>query len=88
MRLNRNFQQLNIPVEFIKIHHEADGNFPNGIPNPILIENRDSTRDAVVAHHADMGLHGMVTLTAASYSMKKVNSSKAITLLAYWHKHS
>lgn len=50
------FKELNIPVEFIKIHHEADGNFPNGIPNPILVENRDSTRDAVIEHAADMGI--------------------------------
>lgn len=50
------FKELNIPVEFIKIHHEADGNFPNGIPNPILVENRDSTRDAVIQHGADMGI--------------------------------
>ena len=50
------FKQLHIPVEFIKIHHEADGNFPNGIPNPILIENRESTRQAVIQHQADMGI--------------------------------
>lgn len=50
------FKELSIPVEFIKIHHEADGNFPNGIPNPILIENRASTRDAVIKHSADMGI--------------------------------
>ncbi|WP_286860073.1 phosphomannomutase CpsG [Acinetobacter sp. UBA3461] len=50
------FKELNIPVEFIKIHHEADGTFPNGIPNPILVENRDSTRDAVIQHGADMGI--------------------------------
>lgn len=50
------FKELNIPVEFIKIHHEADGNFPNGIPNPILVENRNSTREAVIQHGADMGI--------------------------------
>ncbi len=50
------FKSLNIAVEFIKIHHEADGSFPNGIPNPILTENRASTRDAVLAHQADMGI--------------------------------
>ncbi|WP_312535330.1 phosphomannomutase CpsG [Acinetobacter variabilis] len=50
------FKELNIPAEFIKIHHEADGNFPNGIPNPILIENRASTLDAVIKHSADMGI--------------------------------
>lgn len=45
-----------LPFEFIKIHHEADGTFPNGIPNPLLVENRTSTRDAVIAHKADMGI--------------------------------
>ncbi|MFC2993696.1 phosphomannomutase CpsG [Acinetobacter sichuanensis] len=50
------FKQLNIPVEFIKIHNDADGHFPNGIPNPILVENRDSTRNAVIEHQADMGI--------------------------------
>ena len=54
--LEDQFKALHIPIEFIKIHHEADGTFPNGIPNPILIENRDSTRDAVIEHHADMGI--------------------------------
>ena len=46
----------NIPIEFIKVHHEADGSFPNGIPNPLLPENRKSTSDAVLAHKADMGI--------------------------------
>ncbi|QGR74813.1 phosphohexomutase domain-containing protein [Acinetobacter lwoffii] len=50
------FKALSVPVEFIKIHHEADGTFPNGIPNPLLVENRDSTRNAVLEHQADMGL--------------------------------
>ena len=50
------FKQLNLPVELIKIHNDANGTFPNGIPNPILVENRDSTRNAVIEHHADMGI--------------------------------
>ncbi|WP_062031615.1 phosphomannomutase/phosphoglucomutase [Acinetobacter sp. BMW17] len=54
--LEHKFQQLQIPVEFVKIHNEADGNFPNGIPNPILVENRDSTRNAVIQYSADMGI--------------------------------
>ena len=29
-----------LPFEFIKLHHEPDGNFPNGVPNPLLPENR------------------------------------------------
>ncbi|MDQ9751095.1 phosphomannomutase CpsG, partial [Acinetobacter baumannii] len=54
--IEEKFKALNVPVEFIKIHYEADGTFPNGIPNPILIENRDSTRNAVLEHKADMGI--------------------------------
>lgn len=50
------FKQLNIPIDFIKVHHEADGNFPNGIPNPLLPENRSATSDAVLEHSADMGI--------------------------------
>ncbi len=54
--LESRFKQLAIPVTFIKVHHEADGNFPNGIPNPLLPENRAATSEAVMAHGADMGI--------------------------------
>jgi len=50
------FKQASVPIEFIKIHHEADGSFPNGIPNPLLVENRPATAEAVKAHGADMGI--------------------------------
>jgi phosphomannomutase len=50
------FNQLQVPIEFIKVHHQPDGNFPNGIPNPLLVENRVATRDAVIKHKADMGI--------------------------------
>lgn len=50
------FKALGVPVEFIKINHNPDGSFPNGIPNPLLVENRASTRDAVIKHNADMGI--------------------------------
>ncbi|GAA0823802.1 colanic acid biosynthesis phosphomannomutase CpsG [Colwellia asteriadis] len=50
------FNLLNLPVEFIKVNHEPDGNFPNGIPNPLLVENRSATADAVIKHGADMGI--------------------------------
>ncbi|WP_430010345.1 phosphomannomutase CpsG [Methylophaga lonarensis] len=54
--IEERFAKLNVPVEFIKVHHEADGDFPNGIPNPLLPENRAATADAVIAHQADMGI--------------------------------
>ncbi|HDT6510895.1 TPA: phosphomannomutase CpsG [Klebsiella aerogenes] len=50
------FKLANVPVEFIKVHHTADGNFPNGIPNPLLPECRKDTSDAVVKNKADMGI--------------------------------
>lgn len=45
-----------LPFEFIRICHEPDGNFPNGIPNPLLPENRAATADAVREHGADFGI--------------------------------
>ncbi|GAA4874849.1 phosphomannomutase CpsG [Ferrimonas pelagia] len=50
------FQGLKVPVEIIKVHHEADPTFPNGIPNPLLPENRADTSNAVIEHQADMGI--------------------------------
>ncbi|MEI4485294.1 phosphomannomutase [Frigidibacter sp. MR17.14] len=44
------------PLEFIRIHHVPDGSFPNGIPNPLLPENRPATADAVREAGADLGL--------------------------------
>jgi len=45
-----------LPLEFIRICHEPDGNFPNGIPNPLLPENRAATAEAVREHGADFGI--------------------------------
>ncbi|MCG8433643.1 MAG: phosphomannomutase [Gammaproteobacteria bacterium] len=45
-----------LPFEFIKIHHEPDGSFPNGIPNPLLSENRESTSTLVKQSCADLGI--------------------------------
>ncbi len=48
--------ESHLPFQFIKVHHEPDGNFPNGIPNPLLPENRAATADRVVAEGADLGI--------------------------------
>jgi phosphomannomutase len=45
-----------LPFEFIKVHHEPDGRFPNGIPTPMIEENRAPTVAAIRAHGADFGL--------------------------------
>jgi phosphomannomutase len=45
-----------LPFEFIKVNHEPDGTFPNGIPNPMLEENRAATAEVVRRAGADVGL--------------------------------
>ena len=54
--IEERFKAAGVPVEIVKIFNEQDGNFPNGIPNPILHENRAPTIDAVLEHKADMGI--------------------------------
>ncbi|WP_372772255.1 phosphomannomutase CpsG [Pantoea sp. WEP] len=54
--IEKRFQLANAPVTFVKVHHEANGHFPNGIPNPLLPECRKDTSDAVKANKADMGI--------------------------------
>lgn len=54
--LEQQFAALDIPITFIKVHHAPDGTFPNGIPNPILQENRADTIRAVVENNADFGI--------------------------------
>ena len=45
-----------LPLQFVKLHHEPDGTFPNGIPNPILVENQGVTSAKVKEVGADMGV--------------------------------
>lgn len=45
-----------VPIEFVKIHNEPDGRFPNGIPNPLLHEQQPVTSKAVRDNKADMGI--------------------------------
>ena len=54
--LEREFLRLHVPISFIKVHHEPNGEFPNGIPNPLLPECRENTSRAVIEHSADMGI--------------------------------
>ncbi len=45
-----------LPFQFVKLQHEPDGHFPNGVPNPLLPENRGLTSAAVREHGADLGI--------------------------------
>jgi phosphomannomutase len=44
------------PLDFVRLHHDPDGQFPNGIPNPLLPENQPATAQAVIAAGADLGV--------------------------------
>lgn len=48
--------EQHLPFTFIKLHHEPDGTFPNGVPNPLLPEKREVTAQAVREHGADLGI--------------------------------
>lgn len=54
--IEQHIKEAGVSIEFIKVHHQPDGHFPNGIPNPLLPECRQDTTDAVIAHNADMGI--------------------------------
>jgi len=45
-----------LPFEFIKMYHDPDGHFPNGIPNPLLQENRQPTTDKLLEEGADVAI--------------------------------
>ncbi|KPV90058.1 Phosphomannomutase/phosphoglucomutase [Pseudoalteromonas sp. P1-30] len=51
-----NSLEKHLPFEFIKVNFEPDGHFPNGVPNPLLIENRAVTQHAIKQHKADLGI--------------------------------
>lgn len=45
-----------LPFEIIVVDETPDGTFPNGIPNPLLPENREKTAKLVCEHKADFGI--------------------------------
>nr|WP_315990868.1 phosphomannomutase [Desulforamulus aquiferis] len=45
-----------LPFQLIKIQHLPDGNFPKGIPNPLILENREATASVVRQTGADLGI--------------------------------
>jgi phosphomannomutase len=45
-----------LPFRFVKLNHVPDGSFPNGVPNPMLPENRKVTAEAVLGEKADVGI--------------------------------
>lgn len=49
-------EQAGAPIDVVRLHHDPDGSFPNGIPNPMILANRDSTRRAVIENQANLGI--------------------------------
>lgn len=45
-----------LPFEFITLNDTPDGSFPNGVPNPLLLPNREATAKVVRASGADLGI--------------------------------
>ena len=45
-----------LPFEFVKVFHDPDGSFPNGVPNPMIEENRTVTIGRVLEADADIGI--------------------------------
>ena len=45
-----------LPFDIVKVFNEPDGNFPNGVPNPLRQENREATIRAVREAKADAGV--------------------------------
>ena len=45
-----------LPFRFIKLHHEPNGDFPHGVPNPLLEENRQVTSEYLLAQGADLAI--------------------------------
>ena len=43
-------------IEFIRVQHQPDHTFPNGIPNPLLPENHAATADVVMENDANVGV--------------------------------
>ena len=49
-------EKESIELDILRINHDPDSRFPNGIPNPMLKENQQKTSEAVVKHKADLGV--------------------------------
>lgn len=48
--------EAHLPFRFIKVHHEPDGTFPHGVPNPMLVDNHRAPMEALKKHGADCAI--------------------------------
>ncbi|HPO55337.1 MAG TPA: phosphomannomutase [Ignavibacteriaceae bacterium] len=45
-----------LSIEMVKLYFKPDSSFPNGVPNPMLEENRKPTIDKIIETGADLGV--------------------------------
>jgi len=45
-----------LPIDIVRLNFEPDGDFPNGVPNPLLPQNRSATTEAIITSGAELGL--------------------------------
>lgn len=65
-----------LPFEFVPLNYEPDGNFPNGVPNPLLPERREDTSRSVIAAKADLGVAFDGDFDRCFFSMSRETSLK------------
>ena len=54
--IKKQLAEKGVKTNFVFVHQNPDPTFPNGIPNPLLDENRSSTANAVIEERADFGV--------------------------------
>ena len=54
--ISKKLEDKSVKTNFVFVYHDPDPTFPNGIPNPLLEDNRSSTADAVIKEKADFGV--------------------------------
>ncbi len=52
----KQLSKANAPIEFVRINHNPDSSFPNGVPNPLLPKNHYATAEVVKKERADIGV--------------------------------
>ena len=55
-RINEKLKEKGVETNLVFVNQNPDPSFPNGIPNPMLEENRSSTANAVIEQNADFGV--------------------------------
>ena len=54
--IDKRLKENGVNIDFIRMHHEPRSDFPNGVPNPLIPENRSSTIEKIKEKKADLGI--------------------------------